>query len=95
MKEESMVQGLDTSRPNIARVYDYWLGGKDSGAGDRRRAYTSRMTPGSVMVISRGHTDDATLSDKAQQRYTAAIRRNHSRAAALDPVGILNPGRSF
>ncbi len=21
---------LDTSRPNIARVYDYWLGGKDN-----------------------------------------------------------------
>jgi hypothetical protein len=45
--------------------------------------------------ISCGHTDDATLSDKAQQQYTAATWRNHSRAAALDPVGILNPGRSF
>jgi hypothetical protein len=21
---------VDTSRPNIARVYDYWLGGKDN-----------------------------------------------------------------
>jgi O-methyltransferase involved in polyketide biosynthesis len=30
--------GLDTSRPNIARVYDYWLGGKDNFAVDREVA---------------------------------------------------------
>jgi hypothetical protein len=29
---------LDTSRPNIARVYDYWLGGKDNFAADRQEA---------------------------------------------------------
>jgi len=29
---------LDTSRPNIARVYDYWLGGKDNFAADREEA---------------------------------------------------------
>jgi hypothetical protein len=27
--------GFDVSRPNIARVYDYWLGGKDNFASDR------------------------------------------------------------
>lgn len=27
--------GIDTSKPNIARVYDYWLGGKDNYAIDR------------------------------------------------------------
>jgi hypothetical protein len=43
-------------------------------------AYASWMPPGSVMVISCGHTDDATLSDQAQQQYTAATWRNHSRA---------------
>jgi hypothetical protein len=26
---------LDTSVPHIARVYDYWLGGKDNFAADR------------------------------------------------------------
>ena len=26
---------MDTSKPNIARVYDYWLGGKDNYAADR------------------------------------------------------------
>ena len=29
---------LDASRPNIARVYDYWLGGKDNYAADRADA---------------------------------------------------------
>jgi SAM-dependent methyltransferase len=29
---------LDTSRPNIARVYDYWLGGKDNFKADREEA---------------------------------------------------------
>src|SRR5947207_15490116 len=30
--------GLDTSAPHIARVYDYWLGGKDNFAVDREAA---------------------------------------------------------
>jgi S-adenosyl methyltransferase len=30
--------GLDTSRPNIARVYDAWLGGKDNFEADREEA---------------------------------------------------------
>jgi hypothetical protein len=30
--------GLDTSVPHIARVYDYWLGGKDNFAADRAAA---------------------------------------------------------
>jgi SAM-dependent methyltransferase len=29
---------FDTSMPNIARVYDYWLGGKDNYAADRAEA---------------------------------------------------------
>jgi SAM-dependent methyltransferase len=29
---------FDVSRPNIARVYDYWLGGKDNYAADRDEA---------------------------------------------------------
>jgi S-adenosyl methyltransferase len=33
------VDGLDISKPNIARVYDYWLGGKDNFAADRELAH--------------------------------------------------------
>jgi O-methyltransferase involved in polyketide biosynthesis len=34
----TVVEGFDPSRPNIARVYDYWLGGKDNFAADRELA---------------------------------------------------------
>jgi hypothetical protein len=42
-------------------------------------AYVSWMPPGSVMVISCGHSDDAALADSAQEQYTATTWRNHSR----------------
>jgi hypothetical protein len=35
---EPAASGLDTSVPHIARVYDYWLGGKDNFAADREAA---------------------------------------------------------
>ena len=34
----AMTSGLDTSVPNMARVYNYWLGGKDHFAADRAAA---------------------------------------------------------
>jgi hypothetical protein len=41
------VEGFDTKRPNIARVYDYWLGGKDNFAADRELARTmTEVNPG-------------------------------------------------
>jgi len=33
-----MVEQFDPARPNIARVWDYWLGGKDNFAADRELA---------------------------------------------------------
>ena len=38
MREDAPDLGLATDRPNIARVYDYWLGGKDNFAADRELA---------------------------------------------------------
>src|SRR5690349_19325576 len=32
------VRDIDTSIPHIARMYDYWLGGKDNFAADRAAA---------------------------------------------------------
>ena len=32
------MEPFDTTRPNIARVWDYWLGGKDNFASDRELA---------------------------------------------------------
>jgi O-methyltransferase involved in polyketide biosynthesis len=33
-----MSVSFDTSKPNVARMYDYWLGGKDNFEADRRAA---------------------------------------------------------
>ena len=33
-----MIAGFDSDTPNMARVYDYWLGGKDHYAADRAEA---------------------------------------------------------
>jgi hypothetical protein len=38
MTDDPWVVGLDTSKPNMARVYDFWLGGKDNFAADREIA---------------------------------------------------------
>jgi hypothetical protein len=35
MTDENLPAGIDVTRPNVARVYDYWLGGKDNFASDR------------------------------------------------------------
>jgi O-methyltransferase involved in polyketide biosynthesis len=46
------VTGFDASRPNIARVYDYWLGGKDNFAADRELAQKiSEMNPGVPAMV--------------------------------------------
>ena len=36
--EAAAPSGIDTSRAHPARVYDYWLGGKDNFAADREAA---------------------------------------------------------
>jgi O-methyltransferase involved in polyketide biosynthesis len=44
---DTLPAGIDTSRPNIARIYDYWLGGKDNFAVDREQAERSlELCPG-------------------------------------------------
>jgi hypothetical protein len=46
------VQGFDPSRPNIARVYDYWLGGKDNFAADRELAQkVCEINPGVPAMV--------------------------------------------
>jgi len=36
MTEDRLPAGIDVTRPSVARVYDYWLGGKDNFASDRQ-----------------------------------------------------------
>jgi SAM-dependent methyltransferase len=53
MSDETKVPGVDTSRPSVARMYDYYLGGKDNFAVDRTAA-DSMMTsvPESVQMVA-------------------------------------------
>ena len=44
---------FDTSVPHIARVYDYWLGGKDNFASDRAAAEQVIATMPDVLVSVR------------------------------------------
>ncbi|MBF8189439.1 SAM-dependent methyltransferase [Nonomuraea sp. K274] len=37
--QERAPQGIDTTKPNVARVYDFMLGGKDNYEADRRLAH--------------------------------------------------------
>jgi O-methyltransferase involved in polyketide biosynthesis len=39
-----MTASFDTTKPNIARMYDYWLGGKDNFEVDRKAAEAVRQT---------------------------------------------------
>ena len=46
--EETAGAGIDTTVPRSARIWNYWLGGKDNYAVDRRPATSmSRSTPAS------------------------------------------------
>lgn len=52
MAAEPENQGFDTSRPSIARVYDWWLGGKDNFAADRAVAASmAAINPALVQMV--------------------------------------------
>jgi hypothetical protein len=47
--------GVDTSRPNVARVYDYLLGGKDHFAADRQAAQRLIETLPNAAAVARAN----------------------------------------
>jgi SAM-dependent methyltransferase len=51
--DEAVVPGIDTSRPHAARVYDYYLGGKDNFAADREMAEKARASWGTIRTSAR------------------------------------------
>jgi O-methyltransferase involved in polyketide biosynthesis len=67
------VEGFDTKRPNIARVYDYWLGGKDNFAADRELARTmTEVNPG-IPVMARANR--AFITAAARKAAEAGVRQ--------------------
>jgi hypothetical protein len=53
MDEAGDWASVDTSVPNIARIYDYWLGGKDNFAADRDAAEQSSKAVPQLPWLSR------------------------------------------
>jgi SAM-dependent methyltransferase len=53
--EGGQLSEIDTSVPHIARVYDYWLGGKDNFASDRAAAEAAMREDPNVVEGVRGN----------------------------------------
>jgi hypothetical protein len=49
--------GIDTSVPSSARMYDYWLGGKDNFAADREAADQSARAIPQIPLLARQNRD--------------------------------------
>ncbi|GAA0359230.1 SAM-dependent methyltransferase [Microbispora corallina] len=58
MGERQAPGGLDVTRPNVARMYDYYLGGKNHFPADRAAAEK-------VIELSRGHVREAVRENRA------------------------------
>jgi hypothetical protein len=53
MTERGLAAGIDTATPNVARIYDYLLGGKDNFAADREAAQQLIAAIPDVAAIAR------------------------------------------
>ena len=101
------MEPFDPTRPNIARVWDYWLGGKDNFAVDRELAQKmlevhppsaqmarENRAPGSYLIISVG-SGSSSEGNNFTSAYTAARVYIHSREDVLsffDGLELVPPG---
>ena len=81
MAEADGIDGLDTSVAHPARVYDYWLGGKDNFAADREAAER-------VLAAARRHPADLAHPGAGGQ----VLRRPRARRPGLVQVHQWRPG---
>ena len=51
------MSSLDVTKPNIARMYDYWLGGKDNFAVDREAADRQARALPELLGLARQNRD--------------------------------------
>ena len=74
---------IDVTRPSIARVYDYWLGGKDNYEDDRR--FAERL----LAVVP-----DAQAAARANKNFLARAVRFLVEEAGIGQVQCRDSGRS-
>lgn len=55
VSDSGVPNGIDTSRPSVARMYDYYLGGKDNFAVDREAAEQAIATFPETPVLARAN----------------------------------------
>ena len=58
--QQAVAVPFDTSAPNIARVYNYWLGGKDHHAADRQAADSVLTDFPEVALVARANREFVT-----------------------------------
>jgi O-methyltransferase involved in polyketide biosynthesis len=58
--QQAVTVPFDTSAPNIARVYNYWLGGKDHHAADRQAADSVLTDFPEVALVARANREFVT-----------------------------------
>ncbi|MFC5186590.1 SAM-dependent methyltransferase [Actinomadura harenae] len=73
MAAEWAPQGIDTSRPSVARVYDVALGGKDNFAVDR--AVAQRLQDGLPEIMSMARVNRATLGRAVRLMAENGVRQ--------------------
>ncbi|MGH3252730.1 MAG: SAM-dependent methyltransferase [Trebonia sp.] len=71
-----MAVPFDTSTPNVARMYDYWLGGKDNFPADRRAAEAVRQL--------RPNVAEQALDNRRFQTRAVTYAANHGVRQFLD-----------
>jgi S-adenosyl methyltransferase len=102
-----MTAPYDTSKPNVARMYDYWLGGKDNfdNIVDAQTAqaivasFSGALAPGSYMIISVGYATGQDGADFVRTDNTQNGQRIYGDTweqitALFDGLELVPPGNS-
>jgi S-adenosyl methyltransferase len=91
LEPEGACASVDTSVPHIARVYDYWLGGKDNFAVDRAAAEQVMETFPDILVSVRaqraflGRAVHYLAAEARIRQFLGVVQLHRWRAGTGDP----------
>src|SRR6201984_711443 len=89
MAEAEGIAGLDTSVAHPARVYNYWLGGKDNFAADREAA--EQVIAGNPQVLPGVRGNQRLGAVRQTRRSKAEFSRFFEGLDLLDPGAVPLP----